>query len=51
MQEKESVYDTDLFISAIKKLEELTGISYTQQTRRFRIVADHARTAFMLVND
>ena len=51
MQQKESVYDTDVFSASLKKLEELTGISYSQQTRRFRIIADHARTAFMLIND
>ena len=51
LQNKESVYDTDVFLPAIKKLEELTWISYNQQTRKFRIIADHARTAFMLIND
>jgi len=51
MQQKESVYDTDVFSASLKKLEELTGIKYEQQTRRFRIIADHIRTAFMLIND
>jgi len=51
LQHKESVYDTDIFTTAIKKLEELTWIPYHQQTKKFRIIADHARTAFMLIND
>ena len=51
LQEKESVYDTDVFSHAIEKLESLTWIKYTDQSRRFRIIADHIRTAFMLIND
>jgi alanyl-tRNA synthetase len=51
LQEKVSVYDTDLFISAIQTIETYVGLSYASHQRRFRIVADHARTAFMLIND
>ena len=51
LQQKESVYDTDVFLPAISKLEEITWITYVQQSRRFRIIVDHARTAFMLIND
>jgi len=51
LQEKSSVYDTDLFIPAIQVIEKHIGLSYVANQRRFRIIADHARTAFMLVND
>ena len=51
LQQKESVYDTDVFLPSITKLEELTWINYTNQSRRFRIIVDHIRTAFMLIND
>ena len=51
LQQKESVYDTDVFLPAIEKLENLTWIKYNEQSRRFRIIVDHIRTAFMLVND
>ena len=51
LQQKESVYDTDVFLPAIEKLEKLTWIKYNEQSRRFRIIVDHIRTAFMLVND
>lgn len=51
LQQKESVYDTDVFKSSLNKLEELTWIKYENQSRRFRIIVDHARTAFMLIND
>jgi len=51
LQLKESVYDTDLFTPAIQTIEAHTGLSYPSHQRRFRIIADHARTAFMLIND
>ena len=51
LQQKESVYDTDVFLPSITKLEELTWIKYADQSRRFRIIVDHIRTAFMLIND
>ena len=51
LQQKESVYDTDVFLPSIIKLEELTWIKYNEQSRRFRIIVDHIRTAFMLIND
>ena len=47
-------YQTDLFASAIHKLEELSGKRYgeTQEdTRAMRIVADHTRTSVMLIGD
>ena len=51
LQQKQSVYDTDIFLPSIKKLEDLTWIKYSEQTKKFRIIADHIRTAFMLIND
>ena len=51
LQQKASVYDTDVFLPAIEKLENLTWIKYSEQSRRFRIIVDHIRTAFMLIND
>ena len=51
LQQEESVYDTDIFLPAIRKLEEVTWIKYSDQTKKFRIIVDHIRTAFMLIND
>ena len=51
LQGKDSLYDTDLFVPAIQTIESFTNLSYASHQRRFRIVADHARTAFMLIND
>ena len=49
----ESVYDTELFAGAIKKLEELSGKSYKDEkyTRAFRIICDHMRTATFVMGD
>ena len=49
-----SVYETDLFAFAIKKLEELSGKKYGEDetmTVAMRIVADHTRTATFLLGD
>ncbi len=47
-------YKTDLFLSVIGKLEELSGKSYDLDEvarKAMRIVADHTRTAVMLIGD
>lgn len=49
-----SVYETDLFAFAIKKLEELSGKTYGKEdadTVAMRIIADHTRTATFLLGD
>ena len=51
MQNKESVYETDLFTPFLEMLEKNTGLFYADNKRRFRIIADHLRTSFMLIND
>ncbi len=51
---KDSVYETDIFENAIKKIEELTGRQYLQDketTRAFRILLDHMRTAAFMIGD
>ena len=51
LQDKPSVYETDLFAPFLKVLETFTELSYADHQRKFRIIADHFRTAFMLIND
>lgn len=51
LQQKDSVYDTDLFELMIEVIAKHTNQKYINHTKQFRIIADHARTAFMLVND
>ena len=49
-----SVYDTDLFESARAELEKLTGKKYgddEEDTRAFRIILDHIRTATFMIGD
>lgn len=51
---KNSVYETDIFEGAIKKIEELTGRGYLddeETTRAFRILLDHMRTATFMIGD
>src|SRR5690606_14001359 len=54
LQGVENVYETDLLRPIIDKAEQLTGRSYGVEHAsdvRFRIIADHARTAAMLISD
>lgn len=49
LQEKETVFDTDIFSPLIALIEITLGIAYKDNERRCRIVADHIRTAFFLI--
>ena len=51
---KKSVYETDAFTGILAKIEELCGKKYTsddENTRAFRIVADHMRTSTFSIGD
>ncbi|MBP5648528.1 MAG: alanine--tRNA ligase [Clostridia bacterium] len=50
----DSVYSTDVFLPIIAKIEELTGKKYGSDeatTKAIRVVADHIRTAVMIIGD
>jgi len=51
LQNKETVFQTDLFQPIIDLLEKYTDLKYQDHKRRFRIVVDHLRTAILLLND
>lgn len=54
MNNKESVYDTDLFEDAIAVIEKLTGRGFRddeETTKAFRIILDHVRTATFMIGD
>ncbi|MCM8772508.1 MAG: alanine--tRNA ligase [Candidatus Omnitrophica bacterium] len=51
MQKVETNYDTDLFIPIIKKIEEITGFSYRENKRNFRIISDHIRGIVFAIAD
>ena len=51
---KKSVYETDAFTGILAKIEELCSKKYTpddENTRAFRIVADHMRTSTFIIGD
>ena len=51
LQNKNSAYETDLFSSIIKKIEEISGRKYEDNKRIFRIIADHLRGSIFLISD
>jgi len=51
LQEKDSVFETDLFSGVINKIEELSLKKYQLEKRNFRIIADHIRGAVFLIGD
>lgn len=49
-----SVYETDLFVNAIAKISALCGKPYGEDeaaTKAMRVIADHIRTATMMIGD
>lgn len=50
LQEKETVFDTDIFAPLLALIERTLDITYKGNERRCRIIADHIRTAFFLVS-
>ncbi|MDJ0362044.1 alanine--tRNA ligase [Rhodococcus sp. H29-C3] len=54
LQGVDNVYETDLVRPVIAKAEELSGRAYGKYHEddiRFRVIADHARTAALLISD
>lgn len=55
MQDKESVFDVDVFRPCIEKTEELTGYKYYDVTgdkkAAFNVLADHVRSSTLLISD
>ncbi|MCM8803784.1 MAG: alanine--tRNA ligase [Candidatus Omnitrophica bacterium] len=51
LQEVETNYDTDLFIPIIKKIERMSGFSYRENKRNFRIISDHIRGIVFAISD
>ena len=45
------VYLTAFFRGPMAKLEEMSGRSYKDETKNFRIILDHARAGTFLIND
>ncbi|MCM8764048.1 MAG: alanine--tRNA ligase, partial [Candidatus Omnitrophica bacterium] len=52
MQDKNSNYETDLFIPLITELEKISGLKYDNETiKEFRIIVDHIRAMAFLISD
>lgn len=51
LQGKKSNYESDLFLPIIQSIEKHTKRKYQDNQRRMRIVADHLRTAIVLIDD
>jgi len=51
LQKVETNYDTDLFIPIIKKIEEISGYSYKENKKIFRIISDHIRGIVFAISD
>ncbi len=51
MNKKETVFDTELFTGIIAKIEEITGKDYSEDSKAFRIIADHVRAATFIMGD
>ncbi len=47
----ETVYDTPLFTPIIARIEELSGKKYSENTKAFRVIADHMRASTFLIAD
>lgn len=51
LQNKRSNFETDLFLPIIQEMESLVDISYIDQPRAYRIIADHLRGICFLIAD
>jgi len=52
MNNAPSVFDTELFLPIVQKVEELTGIKYENETfHQYRIISDHLRASTFLLGD
>lgn len=48
---EKTVYNTDIFDYIIQKIEEVLWVEYTDNETCIRIIADHARTATVMISD
>ncbi len=53
LQEKESNYDTDIFMPLINRISEISGIRYEKETDKIpmRVIADHIRALTFAIAD
>ena len=51
LQNKDSVYETDVLNPIIKEIEKISPKNYKDNKKSFRIIADHIRGSVFLIND
>ena len=51
LQKSKSIFETDLFDPIIKKLEEISSLTYSGNEKAYRIIADHVRGVCFLISD
>ncbi len=51
LQGKNNVYATELFILVLNKIAEISGKQYEENTKSFRIVADHIKASVFILSD
>ena len=51
LQQKNSVYETDIFDYILAELSNNLNIDYNSVISRFRIISDHTRTSFFMIKD
>lgn len=51
VENKNNVFETELFWPLIKKIEEISGKKYNDCQKEFRIIADHIKAAVFAIND
>ncbi len=50
-QEKSNIFQTDLFLEAVEKIEALSGKKYEDDNHSFEIIADHIKAATFIMGD
>jgi len=51
LENKNSAYETDLFLPIIKKIEEISKKKYKENKKSFRVISDHIRSSVFLISD
>jgi alanyl-tRNA synthetase len=51
LQKKDSAYESDILSGVVSKLEEISGLKYSENKKAFRVIADHARGAVFLASE
>jgi len=46
-----TVYDTEIFIDILNKIEVVSGKKYSENCKAFRIIADHIKTSVFILGD